>query len=209
MFYLNTAPIRAKTVQKLCPRREVYRFTLDTCHELHGLPTVVIVKRIKDGWHDEFEEEKRNYERLKSLQGSVVPTFFGEGTFNDSPIIIISEVVGKTLHELAHSMATISSDELRGPLEKALEQIHSLGAEYLDQKLDNFILCNTGEIMIVDLEQVDYPPDLKNFSFRESVNYGGVGCLLYLLDDIRQRKSQMARDNFLPGGPYALTGSLY
>lgn len=200
MLYFNAIPIRAESVQKLSPKRQVYRFVLDPCQELHGLPTVVIVKGMKEGWHDEFEEEKKNYERFKSLQGSVIPVFFGEGTFNDGPIIILSEVVGKTLYELSFSKAAIllSLDELRVRLENALESIHLLGAEYLDQQLSNFILCDTGEIMIVDFEQIDFPPDLE--VFRESVNYGGVGTLLYLFNVTRENNSRLAHDNFLPVG---------
>jgi serine/threonine protein kinase len=207
VFYFNTVPIRAETVQNLDRRREVYRLNLDICQELHGLPTVVIIKKMKDGWHDEFEQEKEAYERLKSLQGSVIPTFFGQGTFNGSPVIIISEVVGKILHDLTHSRVPISSDELQRPLEKAMCLLHSCGAEYLDQRLDNFFLCDTGEVMIVDLEQVRFPLDLEDW--KHSVNYGGVGSLLYLFNDIRERKSRITRDNFLLGEPYILSGSLY
>ncbi|KAJ5555692.1 hypothetical protein N7535_008126 [Penicillium sp. DV-2018c] len=206
VFYFNTVPIRAETVQTLDPRREVYRLNLDTCQDLHGLPTVVIVKKMKDNWHDEFEQEKEAYERLKSLQGSVIPTFFGSGTFNGSPIIIISEVVGKTLHDLAHSGVPVSLDELRRLLEKAMWLLHSCGAEYWDQRLDNFFLCDTGEIMIVDLEQVRFPTDLEDW--KDSVNHGGVGSLLYLFSDIRERKSRIIPDNFLLGKPYIWSGSL-
>ena len=207
VFYFNTIPIRVETVQNLDPRRAVYRLILDTCQELHGLPTVVIVKKMKDGWHDEFEQEKEAYERLKSLQGSVIPTFFGEGTFNGSPIIIISEVVGKTLHDLAHRRVPISLGELQRLLEKAMWLLHSCGAEYLDQRLDNFFLCDTGEVMIVDLEQVTFPRDLEDW--KDSVNYGGVGSLLYLFNDIRETKSRITLDTFVLGKPYISNGSLY
>ncbi|KAJ5343262.1 uncharacterized protein N7506_003086 [Penicillium brevicompactum] len=144
--------------------------------------------------------------RLRSMPGTtrpsdscdIIPVFFGEGTFNDGPIIILSEVVGKTLYELSFSKAAISLDELRVRLENALESIHLLGAEYLDQQLSNFILCDTGEIMIVDFEQIDFPPDLE--VFRQSVNYGGVGTLLYLFNVTRENNSRLAHDNFLPVG---------
>lgn len=207
VFYFNTIPIRVETVQNLDPRRAVYRLILDKCQELHGLPTVVIIKKMKDGWHDEFEQEKEAYERLKSLQGSVIPTFFGEGTFNGSPIIIISEVVGKTLHDLAHRKVPISLGELQRLLEKAMWLLHSCGAEYLDQRLDNFFLCDTGEVMIVDLEQVTFPRDLEYW--KDSVNYGGVGSLLYLFNDIRETKSRITLDTFVLGKPYISNGSLY
>ncbi|KAJ5577138.1 hypothetical protein N7535_004064 [Penicillium sp. DV-2018c] len=186
VFYFNTVPLRAQTVQKLDPRREVYRLVLDTCQELHGPLTIVIIKGMKDGWHDEFENEKKAYQRLESLQGSVIPTFFGQGTFNGSPVIVISEVVGKTLHALAHSGVPIFLDKLRFKLEKAMCLVHSCGAEYLDQRLDNFLLCDTGEVMIVDLESVEFPSNLEDW--KESINYGGVGSLLYLFADIREYK---------------------
>lgn len=207
MLYFNTVPIRAETVQNLDPRREVYRLNLDTCQELHGLPAVVIVKKMKDDWHDGFEQEKEAYEKLKSLQGSVIPTFFGQGSFNGSPVIIISVVKGKTFHELAYSGVPASSDELRRPLEEAMQLLHSHGAEYLDQRLDNFFLCDTGEVMIVDLEQVSFPPDLEDW--KDSVNYGGVGSLLSLFHGIREKKSRITPDNFLLGARYILSGSHY
>ncbi|CAG8935045.1 unnamed protein product [Penicillium salamii] len=188
VLYFKAVPIRVESAQRLDPRRKVYRLNLETCQDLKGLPSVVVVKKVKKDWHDQYQQEIENYERLKSLQGSVISTFFGQGTFNDGPAIIISEVVGRTLRDIAYGDIQISSDELRHKLEIAMESIHCLGAEYLDQRLDNFILCKTGEIMIVDMEQVDFPPDLE--VFRESVNYGGVGSLLYLFNDTRERKNQ-------------------
>jgi len=162
---------------------------------------------MKDGWRDEFEEEIQAYGRLESLQGSVIPTFLGQGTFNGSPIIIISEVVGKTLHALAHSGVPISLDKLRFQLEKAMCLLHSRGAEYLDQRLDNFFLCDTGEVMVVDLEAVRFPPNLEDWE--ESINYGGVSSLLTLFVDIRERKSRTIWDKFVFGGPNVFSGSRY
>jgi hypothetical protein len=73
---------------------------LETCQESHGLPTVVIIKGRKEDWHDEFLQGIEVYERLKMLQGSTIPTVFGQGTYNDSPVLILSEVIGKTLMPL-------------------------------------------------------------------------------------------------------------
>ncbi|KAJ5618621.1 hypothetical protein N7528_006732 [Penicillium herquei] len=141
---------------------------------------------MKEEWESEFQQEIEVYEKFKSIQGSVIPIFFGQATFDDSPAIIISEVIGTNLLEFARSMVPISEEELRSKLEKPMHAIHSLGAEYLDQRLDNFILCDTGEIMVVDLEQVDFPPDLDEW--KKGVNYGGVGSLLYLFYQLRERK---------------------
>lgn len=198
VFYLNSIPIRAETVKRLDPHRQVYRLELETCQELHGLPTVVIIKKRNEDRPDESQQEIEVYEKFKSLQGSVIPTFLGQGTFDDSPMIILSEVVGRTLSELAYSEVHISVDvvELRRQLEIAMNCIHSLGAEYLDQQLGNFILCDTGKIMIVDFEQIDFPPDLEEF--KQSVNFGGVGSLLYLFNDARKRM----KTRTLWGGSY-------
>lgn len=58
----------------------------------------------------------------------------------------------------------------------------------------------------VDLEQVRFSLDLEDWKY--SVNHGGVGSLLYLFNDIRERKSRITRDTLL-GEPYVLSGSLY
>lgn len=117
-------------------------------------------------------------------------------------------MVGKTLHELAHSKASISLDELQRLLKNAMWLLHSCGAEYLDQRLDNFFLCDTSKVMIVDLEQVRFPLDLEDWE--DSVNYGGVGSLLYLFNDTRERKSRkITWDAFVLGNTYISSGSLY
>ena len=61
--------------------------------------------------------------------------------------------------------------------------------------------------MIVDLEQVTFPRDLEDW--KDSVNYGGVGSLLYLFNDIRETKSRITLDTFVLGKPYISNGSLY
>lgn len=163
---------------------------------------------MKDGWHDEFEQEMQAYERLQSLQGLIIPTFFGQGTFNNSPAIILSKVVGKTPHDLAQSRLSLSLEDLRRQLEKSMKLLHSHGAEYLDQRLDNFILCDTSEVMIVDLEQVRFPLDLEE-DWEDSINYGGVGSLLYLFHDLRERKNRIIQGSFLLTGSYFMSDSLY
>lgn len=44
-------------------------------------------------------------------------------------------------------------EDLRRQLERPVRLPHSRGAEYLDQRLDNFSLCGDG-VVVVDLEQV-------------------------------------------------------
>jgi len=107
----------------------VYRLHLEPCQNLHGLPTIVVVKKVKEDYHDEFQHEIETYHRLNDLQGLAIPTFFGQGTFNDSPIIIMSEVVGITLRKLAHSSLSVCLEELQHRLEKPMVLLHSHGAE--------------------------------------------------------------------------------
>ncbi|KAJ6023820.1 hypothetical protein N7540_004617 [Penicillium herquei] len=196
LFYFNKIPIHAESIKQLHPRRHVYRLELKLNQDLCGLPTVVILKKMKEDWESEFQQEIDVYKKFKSLQGSVIPIFFGQATLDDSPAIIISEVIGMNLLDFARSMVPISEAELRCKLEKPMKAIHSLGAEYLDQRLDNFILCDTGEIMVVDLEQVDFPPKLDDW--KKGVNYGGVGSLLYLFYQLRERKMLYASGQCTP-----------
>lgn len=189
-----------ESCQKLDPRREVYRLNLEKCQDLHGLPTTIVVKKMKEDWEDEFEQEIQIYDRLKDLQGIAIPVFFGRGTFNYYPVIILSEIIGRTLKDIAHSNLTICQKELRRQLEKPINLLYSCGAEYLDERLDNFFLCDAGGIMIVDLEQIEFPVDVGD-RFKESINFGGVGSILYLFNKIRERKAQgTLANNYFVGG---------
>ncbi|KAJ6096855.1 hypothetical protein N7486_007601 [Penicillium sp. IBT 16267x] len=206
-FYFDKVPIRAEIVEQVHPRREVYRLKLERNQDLHGLPIVVILKKIKNEWEDEFQQEIKAYEELKSLQGLVIPTFFGQGTFDDCPVLILSEVAGRTLLDVSRRASDISTDELRYQLEKAMKALHSYGAEYLNQRLDDFFLCDTGAIMVVDLEQVEFPLALEDW--KDSVNYGGVGFLLYLFNDIREWKSRPSPGDFQLAESNTLRDSAY
>ena len=77
IFYLDTNknPIRVESSQKLDPRREVYRLNLEKCKDLHGLPTIIVRQKMKEDWEDEFEQEMQIYDKLKDLQGIVIPVF--------------------------------------------------------------------------------------------------------------------------------------
>ncbi|CAI7629906.1 unnamed protein product [Penicillium discolor] len=188
-FYFGGTPIRAEIVERLHPSREVYRLKLEIHQDLHGLPRVVILKKRKNGWEDEFQQEIKVYEKLKSLQGFVIPNLFGQGTFDNCPVLILSEVAGRTLLNIARDPSDVPMEKLRYELENAMEALHSHGAKYLDQRLDNFLLCDTGAFMIVDLEQVEFPSDLKDW--KHSINYGGVGSLLYLFNAIRKNRPSL------------------
>ncbi|KAK0732275.1 hypothetical protein B0H67DRAFT_478096, partial [Lasiosphaeris hirsuta] len=42
------------------------------------LPTNIVLKKQKEEWGDEFDTEKATYEKLKCLQGLVIPICYGQ-----------------------------------------------------------------------------------------------------------------------------------
>ena len=47
-----------------------------------------------------FQNEIYAYKRLKMLQGALIPTLFGQGSFNGRPALVLSEIDGITLRQL-------------------------------------------------------------------------------------------------------------
>lgn len=62
----------------------------------------------------------------------------------------------------------------------ALKEPYEHGAEHWDQKLGNFLFCDNGKVIVVDLEEVRFPD--KCGPWEDSVNLGGV---LHLMSDFR------------------------
>lgn len=113
-------------VEPLDPQRPVFRLTLSSPLPLvdptaaMDAPSTVIVKQQKINWEDEFKQEIQAYEKLKELQGTVIPIFYGQGSFNDLDAFVISEVKGVTLHDLARANFGVQEDALKMHLKKAL-----------------------------------------------------------------------------------------
>lgn len=101
---------RNKLLNQLRPT--VHRLELE--EPRHGLPEIVVIKQEKRERSNEFREEINAYNRLQQLQGNAIPIIFGQGSFNEYPALILSEVEGITLRELA------KSDEIIVP-EKTVE----------------------------------------------------------------------------------------
>jgi hypothetical protein len=135
----------------------------------------LIIKQEKDGWATEFEAEKEAYQKLKNLQGDVIPCLLGECRFNGCPALILSDVSGLTLHQIALSDSTLSDKDIRALLHTALQALYNHGAEYWDQRLDNFILSE-GRVVIVDLEQIQFWEEPGRWE--DHVNFGGIGSLM-------------------------------
>jgi hypothetical protein len=121
-------------------------------------PPIIILKKRKVGWEDEFNKEKQVYKVLKLLQGTVILYLYGEGVYNGSPALVLSFIHRKTIYKLLH--------EGRFPEDKDLESLHNslkdtlraltgYRVEYTDMKTDNFLLTDNGRATVVDLEQVE------------------------------------------------------
>ncbi|CAG8887480.1 unnamed protein product [Penicillium egyptiacum] len=190
IIYLDNHPIYSTNVQLLDERRTVYRFALDLGSYRHSIPhtvTSVIVKQQKNDWEKEFWNEKAAYDKLKELQGKVIPFFFGQGYYNGLPALVLSEIDGVTLYELARSKSDFPTDALKIYLEGVFRQFSKYGALYRDQRLDNFLLCDQGSqrcrVMVVDLEQVDFPDRLH--PWERLINSDGAMSIMQDFEDIQ------------------------
>jgi RIO-like serine/threonine protein kinase len=116
------------------------------------LPDRLVLKRQKKGWAREFNTEKVAYERLRPLQGVVIPRYFGEVRFRNRRTMVMSDIGGESL--AAPQGMLVQLDEFRRLLFQALNSFAPFGITHGDNKLDNYHV--TGDkIMIVDLEKID------------------------------------------------------
>ncbi|RAL01695.1 uncharacterized protein BO80DRAFT_464241 [Aspergillus ibericus CBS 121593] len=186
ILYLGDQPIPVTEVIRLDPNRTVYRVGIEPVGDL---PQTVIVKQQKEGWEKEFRQEAEAYEKLNPLQGTVIPRLFGQGSFDGVPALVLSEVIGTTLYDLAHCRESpIHEKTLRTQLETVFTLLSEYGAVYWDQKVDNFLLCSeedsgSSKVMVVDLEQVRFPGTFR--SWEGKVNRNGARSLMRDFRDIR------------------------
>jgi hypothetical protein len=88
----------------------------------------------------------------------------------------------KTLDKIAcNRESNVEEETLKVQLEYAFNQLSGYGAVYWDQRLDNFLLCNdehcnTGKVMVVDLEQVESPSETRPWELQ--VNRAGARSLM-------------------------------
>ncbi|PYH96872.1 hypothetical protein BO71DRAFT_407389 [Aspergillus ellipticus CBS 707.79] len=176
--------ITATEAELLDQQRTVYRLKIAPDSDRHELPTTatsVIIKQQKDDWEDEFEDEEKAYRRLEKLQGDVIPYFYGRGYFNGRPALILSDIDGISLKDLALSNNETSEKSLKDHLEEVFTKLSKHGAIYRDQKLDNFLFCYDKEcgkskVRVVDLEQVEFPQDIR--TWHRQINQEGARSLI-------------------------------
>lgn len=122
-----------------------------------GLPETVIVKEEKLRQKDEFCHEIAVYGMLRERQGTVIPTLFVQGSFNGRPALILSNAEGFTLRDLAKVVeSSVPEKTLEIQLQEAFKKLHKYGAEHCDLSLGNFLLCNNGQVVVLELEEVDF-----------------------------------------------------
>lgn len=186
--------------ERLDPKRTVFRLTLSSSL-FHNLPSTIIVKQQKFGWEDEFQQEIQAYKVLENLQGTIIPIFFGQGFFDSLDALVISEVRGITLHYLARGNFDVHHEELKMHLEKALCAFDRHKAIYWDAKPDNFLFCadalpEKSKVMVVDLEQVEFPRNLQPWHY--TINSNSVCSLI-----------SRFKDGQNPNRPISPTGACY
>jgi hypothetical protein len=125
------------------------------------------LKKRKEDWDNEFENEIRMYTRLRELQGTIIPICYGLVVCGEqpAPALVLSDVGG---HELYQPEAgAIPTDQLAKLLRNALEALARYGVSHGDLKLDNLHLVrdNGLRVMIVDLESVEDVVDPANSAF--------------------------------------------
>lgn len=137
------------------------------------LPERVVLKKAKEGWLEEFENEKHMYERLESLQGQVIPRFYGEAKCEGARALILSEVVGIMPWE--QKVPPLESDEFMDLVETVFRELNAFGLAYDDVKLDNFILVED-RVVLVDLESAyePLPEQRKNVFNSDRIQLGVV-----------------------------------
>lgn len=115
------------------------------------LPNTIIVKKVKPGWEDEFQQEKRVYDRLRPLHGTLVPHYYGEALYDGLPVIMLSEIHGQTFWDLAQIRDIEPLPELERKVQSAFRALHDHGVSHGDSTLTN-ILYTGSRVMLIDFE---------------------------------------------------------
>ncbi|POR36346.1 hypothetical protein TPAR_03457 [Tolypocladium paradoxum] len=115
------------------------------------LPSRIILKKLKPNWDDEFNNEKRMYERLQVLQGHLIPRCYGEARCDNTRALVLSEIDG--VEPFNQKSPYLQPDEFQRQLETAFGELGAFGLVYGDLKLDNFLIVED-RIVILDLESV-------------------------------------------------------
>ncbi|KAJ4326725.1 hypothetical protein N0V84_002842 [Fusarium piperis] len=130
------------------------------------LPERIVFKKQKEGWDEEFDQEKAAYAKLRPIQGIAIPRFYGAIAYNDGRAMILSDIGGACV--ASPEGAVLDEKGFYQLLSKAMTSLTDLGILHDDSKLDNLHLVTEGgkdKIMMVDLERVDMDLSEDDFAF--------------------------------------------
>lgn len=167
------------------------------------MPEKIVLKKQKEGWDEEFDTEKATYEKLRHLQGHVIPILFGQAVYQGVRTLVFSDVGGANMagpqgtildsasgEELTHA-------EFRAMATEALGSLLDNGISHDDFKLDNFHRFDGASrrtIMVLDLERVTkVPKDEKDELTKRAVDW--------LAQRYRQHVKCTRYDGLLPPDP--------
>ena len=100
-----------------------------------------------------FDTEMQAYERLKDIQGLVVPICYGQVSCNGRRALVLQDVGGVSLAEPAG--AILDLEELSRLLQESCHALHGFGVHQSDFKCGNFRLVGS-RLMVLDLEMVEF-----------------------------------------------------
>jgi len=100
------------------------------------------------------------YEKLKPLQGVVIPIFYGQAEYRGVRSIVLSDIGGACV--ATPEGAILPAEDMHRLFDQALGALAELGVTHDDVKLDNFHLVEKGDgekaIMVLDLERINHVP---------------------------------------------------
>lgn len=126
------------------------------------LPPTVIIKKLKPTWDTEFNDEKRIYQRLSSLQGHAIPVLYREGLCHGARALLLSDVGDTSLH--AAQVRHLSKSALKSLIKPAVRAMLKLGVEPADHNPRNYHLVRGGDaVVVLDFEDTaDFDPDERD-----------------------------------------------
>lgn len=108
----------------------------------------------------------------RSFKGLSSQFYFGEGSFNRRQALILSEIEGITLRELAKQVeSNIEEETLELSLENAFGESYKLGAEHYDLNLGNFLFCANGQVVVIDLGDIEFHDRQQAWELSLSMGY--------------------------------------
>lgn len=115
-----------------------------------------------------FETEAKAYNRLKPLQGVVIPKCYGQLHYNGSRALMLEYLGGVSL--VSPEGATLTLQELSDLLQPCYQALHTFGVHHNDPQLGNFQLVD-GRIMALDFERaaLDVSADDRAFFMKTNI----------------------------------------